>query len=66
MRVLEESGGVTEVILELHLNADVLGRWVPSGGATATDFVKGAYTVSPAVYTMSVSDSFDTATVNVV
>ena len=56
--------GATAAV-KLVLSLDALARWVPTGGATSTSFVDGAYTVEPGNYVLRVTDSSTTATLTV-
>ena len=50
----------------LSLDREAVQRWVPSGGASATSFTDGEYTVQKGVYTLRLTDGAGTARLNVV
>ena len=56
-----------EAIVELSLDMRALSRWEPTvGGATATSFTAGRYTVRKGVYTLRLTDSTASASLTVV
>lgn len=60
-----EAGTTSVAMVKLTLTADAVSHWVPESGASRSDFERGSYQILKGKYEMHLTDSNETATLDV-